>query len=98
MVYGCPMVTNNAKASTEVAEDLRAALFAISEEHEERWLALSTERGPLAAITDEQRKLAAEVAELQDMAVRPRGEELTKLHPTEDRLAEVMSLNGVELY
>lgn len=92
------MVTNNAKASTEVAEDLRAALFAISEEHEERWLALSTERGPLAAITDKQRKLAAEVAELQDMAVRPRGEELTKLHPTEDRLAEVESLNGVELY
>lgn len=97
-MYGCPMVTNNAKASTEVAEDLRAALFAISEEHEERWLALSTERGPLAAITDKQRKLAAEVAELQDMAVRPRGEELTKLHPTEDRLAEVESLNGVELY
>ena len=97
-MYGCPMVTNNAKASTEVAEDLRAALFAISEEHEERWLALSTERGPLAAITDKQRKLAAEVTELQDMAVRPRGDELTKLHPTEDRLAEVMGLNGVELY
>ena len=84
--------------TSEIAERLRAALFAVSVEHEERWLALSTERGPLAAITDEQRKLAAEVTELQDMAVRPRGAELTKLHPTEDRLAEVMGLNGVELY
>lgn len=97
-MYGCSMVTNNAMASTEVTDELKKALFAASVESEERWLSLTTELGPLAAIADEHRKLAAEVEELRSMPVRPRGSEVVKLHPTEDRLTEVESLNGVELY
>lgn len=97
-MYGCSMVTNNAMASTEVADELKKALFAVSVESEERWLSLTTERGALATITDEQLRLAAEVEELKSMPVRPRGAEVVELHPTENRLTEAMSLDGLELY
>lgn len=82
----------------KIADELRSALFAVNPDSEERWLELTTERRPLAYVTDEQRKLARGINELCSLAIRLRGFEVMELHPTEEFFDELTAISSRELY